>query len=896
MTVIPIISLLRAFPNPCADQDQLRTDFPPRPDYNSTGKAIKVALNAYQTTVDTNKLIYQYDVMIGNGAEKRAVIRKVWESGARLAITGPEIIFDGNKLAWSSTDLPEIRKMIDLDAEDGRQGGREGNSFRLSIRRTKTLDVSIIQQHLEGRIQFGVPVLEAINFLDHVLREGPSVSPDFTKVKRSFFRRDATRSDLGSGIECLRGVYQSLRLGEGKKLIINLDVSNTCFYRPMSLINAICQAKGIPDANALTSRLRLQPDNGSTRKSDFFRLAERHVRKVGAQAIFKGNPFPAKTWVINSLHVNNPRNYRMTWKGLDGKQNPSEITIEAYFNRKYNIRLQHPELPLVEMTKKNVLYPMEFVHILPNQRYPFKLDERQTANMIKFAVTPPPLRLQHINIGKDWLNWGQDKYLLKYGVHVNPQQLVTNARVLPAPTIEFGAGPKKIEKPGTSGRWDLRDKKFFKGNPEPLKSWGIGMFTNGKTKLDKPDVERLAEEFAKVYRKHGGSVANGKPYIMAVKNDAASAVEDLHQATGNHFNSRPQILIFLLQSRDSFHYQRLKKSCDCRFGVVSQCMQINQFAKGQGQYFSNVCMKFNAKLGGATSKAIPDPKSGFKPFQKPTMIIGADVSHASPGSEQASMAAITVSFDTFCGRYAAACQTNGRRVEMITTDNWSKMLGPLTQQWQSVVGGGNLPYQIYYMRDGVSEGQYAQVVNEEVQAIRGVMDRCNRGKPWEGRLTTVICSKRHHVRCFPQKPDADSKGNPLPGTIIEHDVTSPNEWDFYLYSHIALQGTSRPVHYTVIQDSADHKSNVIQNMIYEHCYQYMRSTTSVSLHPAVYYAHLASMRARAHEDIPSAAGPQGGPGFKQNAQPGDASSTGTPVKALRPLFAQHGINFTMWYI
>ena len=148
-----------------------------------------------------------------NGAEKRAVIRKVWESRTRQGATGPEIIFDGNKLAWSSTDLPEIRQMVDLDAEDGRTGGRDGNSFRLSIRRTKRLDVSIIQSYLEGRVSFDVSVLEAINFLDHVLREGQSQSDQFTKVKRSFFRRDATRSDLGGGIECLRGVLPIATLG-----------------------------------------------------------------------------------------------------------------------------------------------------------------------------------------------------------------------------------------------------------------------------------------------------------------------------------------------------------------------------------------------------------------------------------------------------------------------------------------------------------------------------------------------------------------------------------------------------------------------------------------------------------------------------------------------------------
>lgn len=281
------------------------------------------------------------------------------------------------------------------------------------------------------------------------------------------------------------------------------------------------------------------------------------------------------------------------------------------------------------------------------------------------------------------------------------------------------------------------------------------------------------------------------------------------------------------------------------------------------------------------------------------MLIGADVSHASPGSPQASMAAITVSFDRFGGRYAAACETNGHRVEMISKANWRSMLAPLVKSWIGAVGGGRLPGQIYYIRDGVSEGQFAHVLNQEIPEIKAVINEAGQGK-WEGKITVIIASKRHHIRAFPRAGDkvaGDMKNNPLPGCLVERDVTMPNEFDFYLYSHIALQGTSRPVHYTVLYDDADHRPEALQNMIYEHCYQYMRSTTSVSLHPAVYYAHLASNRAKAHEDIPATAGPQGGAGYKQGqAQPRSSEPSDTEAKPLIPMHNVNNIMTAMWYI
>lgn len=113
-------------------------------------------------------------------------------------------------------------------------------------------------------------------------------------------------------------------------------------------------------------------------------------------------------------------------------------------------------------------------------------------------------------------------------------------------------------------------------------------------------------------------------------------------------------------------------------------------------------MKFNAKLGGFTSRAIGprnDPKLGS--FDKPTMIIGADVSHAAPGAKEIpSMASMTFSVNHLCTRYAAAVDTNGHRVEMITTSNIEKFMKPMITGWSSNLGQGRVPERIIYLRDG----------------------------------------------------------------------------------------------------------------------------------------------------------------------------------------------------
>ncbi|RMZ87687.1 hypothetical protein DV736_g5076, partial [Chaetothyriales sp. CBS 134916] len=869
------------------------TDFKRRPGFNTTGQAVRLSLNAVPVVDFPKKNVYQYDVVIGNGAENRAVQRKVWASKERESKTGQGMIYDGNKLAWSLTEHPEIRTMVDLDKEEGFPSRGDKNTYRLRITKTKRLDISIIDSFLQGRVQMGIPVAEAISFLDHLLREGPSLNPHLVSVKRSFFARSGQRQDLGGGIEVFRGVYQSMRLAEGQKMVVNIDVANCCFFKPGSLLAAMVTNMDMRDASQLARAFQSEQSNGSKRLSATAKTAQGRFKGTALKAIYDGNPNPNKEWKMFKINTNSANEEMLEWKDpVTKKPTGRMVSVTQYFKERYNCSLRFPQLPLIEMTKKSAKFPMELLHIKENQRYSTKLNELQTSNMIKFAVAPPDKRLAAINEGKSWLNWEKDAYLQNYGLHMGKDFIQTNARLLPPPGVKFG---NRTEQPQTRGRWDLRGKTFLTANPQILEVWGIGIFENGRIRPDKAIIDKFVADFTRAYRGHGGQVANRPPYIAKLVPDAGNAVEYLHQGTGNTFKRRPQLLIFLVQDKQSQHYLRIKKSCDVRYGVVSQVMQLAQVQKGNPQYYSNVLMKVNAKLGGCTSQVVPHPSSGFKSFSVPTMIIGADVSHPSPGSQDASMAAITVSFDRHAGRYTSACQTNGHRVEVITENNWRNMLQPLVTEWVKSVGAGQLPQRLYYIRDGVSEGQFAHVMNQEVPHIKACLSAVA-NKQWTGNLTVIVASKRHHVRAFPAKgPASDQRGNPVPGCLIERDVTTPNEFDFYLYSHTALQGTSRPVHYTILYDDADHTPNAIQNMIYEHCYQYMRSTTSVSLHPAVYYAHLASNRAKAHVDMPSSRGPTGGPGFKVN-QPPSSDTPETEVKPLMAMFNMNNIRTSMWYI
>lgn len=110
----------------------------------------------------------------------------------------------------------EIRLLIDLDVERGRPTRDKPDQVRVVIRQAKSrakIDLNNIYEYLEGKASFGPHVIDAINFLDHLIREWPSKK--HYGMKRSYFSRDLGDKYLVSGgVEAMRGVYQSIRAAE----------------------------------------------------------------------------------------------------------------------------------------------------------------------------------------------------------------------------------------------------------------------------------------------------------------------------------------------------------------------------------------------------------------------------------------------------------------------------------------------------------------------------------------------------------------------------------------------------------------------------------------------------------------------------------------------------------
>jgi eukaryotic translation initiation factor 2C len=276
------------------------------------------------------------------------------------------------------------------------------------------------------------------------------------------------------------------------------------------------------------------------------------------------------------------------------------------------------------------------------------------------------------------------------------------------------------------------------------------------------------------------------------------------------------------------------------------------------QYLANVALKINVKVGGRNTVLV-DALSRRIPLvsDRPTIIFGADVTHPHPGEDSSpSIAAVVASQDwPEVTKYAGLVSAQAHRQELIQD---------LFKVWQdpqrgTVTGGmikellisfkratGQKPQRIIFYRDGVSEGQFYQVLLYELDAIRKA---CASLEPnYQPPVTFVVVQKRHHTRLFANNHNdqrtVDRSGNILPGTVVDSKICHPTEFDFYLCSHAGIQGTSRPAHYHVLWDENKFTADDLQTLTNNLCYTYARCTRSVSIVPPAYYAHLAAFRAR----------------------------------------------------
>ncbi|CAB4010097.1 argonaute-2 isoform X1 [Paramuricea clavata] len=677
--------------------------------------------------------------------------------------------------------------------------GRE-KEFIVDVKHAAVVSLYYLNEALEGR-QTEIP-FDTMQAIQTVLRQLPKMRTiQVRKYRNSFFDYPTGREkDLGGGMQVWNGTFFSIRLTQWK-MMLNVDTCATGFYKGQSVIDFMC---------------------------DFLNL--RNLRR------------PIK---VETTHIKR----KQKASGLSFKSAKDEtfdcegrkVSVLNYFKDQYNITLQYPDLPCIKIGQKGNLIPIELCRVVDGQKKQGKLTGAQTQQMIRHTATPAPDRLQKITELIRKLHYESDPYSRDFGISIGNKMVTIQGRVLHPPLLMYGPGHRPQKEMPCNGSWEIRNQML---DPKDLREWALISYINdcqskrgrggryrGPEYLDDCGIDNLIHHLVDVGREKGVRV-NEKPcYVRTI-----TGFHGTDKLFGSLKTCYPnlQLIVVVLPVNGDDYYKEVKHCGDVVHGITTQCIKVEQASSDFSDWrkretLVNLWLKINAKLGGTTCILDWGVKSPI--LHRPVIIFGA----------------VVASKDSYPTLYNAEVRVQTHRQQIIA--DLQEMVKILLRKFRASTRA--IPEKIIFYRDGVSEGQYRDVLMNELWAIQKACRELQEG--YTPAITFIVVQKRHYARFFAVDPrDQMGKSRNIPaGTVVDTQVCHPYEFNWYLCSHAVTQGTSKPALYHVLYDDSNFKSDDLQILTNQLCYTYVRCARSVSIPAPAYYAHHVAFRARRHLKIES---------------------------------------------
>lgn len=559
-------------------------------------------------------------------------------------------------------------------------------------------------------------------------------------------------------------------------------------------------------------------------------------------------------------------------------------------------------MPLINIGKptRPEYVPAEYCTLLWGQPLKCKVTEipglagSKLDDLNKFTCRPP-------DDNRNWimpiherkklnLDPAANQVLKHFGVSIDKKLLQVNGRTLETPKIEyFGRKPAKIHE----ASWNMTHTTLVKGKE---KEWSWIYFGAGNADGRHLDtiagIDKLLEHLRRMCGQFPAPTDIQNRYISK-----GQGIDGLTRLFASARSNQRFLVVVCAERLPADTYNALKFLGDIRYGIHTSCILASKFRKRRrgaslppldDMYFANVALKINLKLGGINHKlARPPALSTDTPA---LMVVGYDVTHPAedeksntadggakkgvntqgevkgPGDDskqpidksphlqnnvkENSQVGLVMSADDQFGQWLSYYWNQTPRQEM-TDATLTEAFVNLIKAWK-MNKQPKLSLAVVIYRDGVSESQFDQVLKHEVPKIREAYRREFPGTPV--RLTLVVAIKRHTTRFFPNDPNKqDSKGNILPGTVVDNGVTRRKYWEFFLAAHSAIQGTVKPTRYVVVLDEIfgsryppGRAAEELETLTHQMSYLFGRATRAVGVCTPAYYADILCTRARAY--------------------------------------------------
>ncbi|KAJ1369672.1 hypothetical protein KIN20_031185 [Parelaphostrongylus tenuis] len=501
----------------------------------------------------------------------------------------------------------------------------------------------------------------------------------------------------------------------------------------------------------------------------------------------------------------------------------------------------NPDWPAVMWrTRGDVQYfPMELLEVAPNQRVP--LEKQIIAK--KRIVTDNPLNrfskiynlLEALNLHDSGLRNG---FLRAFGITVASSPMKVEGIRREAPGIVYRANHCCKVDDGDYSWSQGRDSKYVEAGRADLI---VVVHSDPTNKLPENVINALQQTFKIRGMYCGKFVAVGIKY-----QDPLEMESELRKIFTQYENAKESILIIVID-RSGVKSHDFLKLMERRYLIPTQHItaELAEKLPRRVRSCANFVMKTNLKLGGINYEVVPEDFAKDRWIANGrTLIVGYDVAH--PGKptrdeivnkmppEKPSVVGISfnggIHPECFIGDYHFQKPHQEKVDHMVLNARFKWILGLFTKNRQV------WPESVVITRDGVSEGQYRMVIEDELNAIKEACYEFGSlygRESWLPKFTVIVATKRHNARFV---VDGEHLENPKPATVVDTDVVRGDLTEFYLQSHKPLKGTAKSTAYQVIVDENDMSMDEVQSLILALTFHHQISNLPVSLPEPVYQA------------------------------------------------------------
>uniref|UniRef100_A0A914GZ00 Piwi domain-containing protein n=1 Tax=Globodera rostochiensis TaxID=31243 RepID=A0A914GZ00_GLORO len=570
------------------------------------------------------------------------------------------------------------------------------------------------------------------------------------------------------------------------------------------------------------------------------------------------------------------------------------ITIQRYFREQYHKELQFPKAPLLVSQRRMgepAYYPMELCYVLDGQRV--KGEQSANREMIGLTAVAPTVLKVHNERVKDALHLVNNDYLTKASVRFENAPLHVDFRVIGPPSIAYR--DNATLRPDPMGEWTPTPNMNYLTNAK-INRWVAYAFalresdSVRRSGFNEDCWRNFVAKYASEMCAKGIMCPPPSSIFIHWGNAASDVMNILRKEADNHAEFA---LIGHAKGSEGDDVHAGIKVFEQQTEVVTQAVSFDLvdeiMNKGKHLPITNCIHKTNMKMGGLNYALLMDDPLVSQLFDGQTLFLGFAMNypggfaptetgniHPNGGNGNGKLGSngnVNVGNGTNGNSKAISAGQQGRSFGALPPPScvgWTATIGkhkdeyigdfvyqsPRRDEKIDVVASvvkrcverfkqnkKAFPKRVIVLRNSCPEGQFEFIMKYEIPLVKKELEElcC------DAKLTVLVPNKLQDVRFVRHDANPDEPApeqNIRPGTVVDTVVVHPKRTEFFLNSHVAIQGTARTPHYTLLRDENDLSMDTLQAMVHSLCFGHQVVTKPTSLPSPVYIADEYAKRGR----------------------------------------------------